>query len=459
VTGGGFNALACGVFAAAMGAVSLRCGAQTFDEALAQAYLYNPQLGVARQRLRETDEGVPRALSGWRPRVNIAGSIGVSAIQDSMDPVHDPERRVPQESALTVTQPVYTGGRVSAQVAQAEVTVRAQRAQLRATESAVLLAAASAYLDVARDQRVVALDRNNVQLLERTLRATEQQVAAGEVTETDAAQARARLADGRATLAVAEGQLASSQAIFQQQVGTLPGSLDLPYRHFTGLPPNRDVAVSLAVDNNFDVVAARETQEASRLGVDVARAGLYPTVTLQGMVGRVKETDVQAPHQRDNVAEATVQVSIPLYQGGLISAETRQAKEAAERARLQGDQAQRQARQLAITAWELLAAAAERVHEQRASVAANEIALRGITRQQEVGARTLLEVLNAQQELFAANVNLVSAQHDEVLSELRELAAVGRLTAEHLALPAPIYDPVRHYRETRDRWGGNTPAP
>ena len=205
-------------------ASALPCRAQSFDEALEQAYLYNPQLGAERQRLRETDEGVPRALSGWRPRVIFNGSVGGSLISDSLDTQHDPEKRVPQQLEATVTQPVYTGGRVSAQVAQAEATVRAQRAQLQATEAVVLLNAAGAYLDVARDQRVVGLDRSNVQLLERTLRASEQQVRAGEVTETDAAQARARLADGRAVLAGAEAQLGASRAAFEQQVGTPPGA-------------------------------------------------------------------------------------------------------------------------------------------------------------------------------------------------------------------------------------------
>ena len=433
--------------------------AQSFDDALARAYLYNPQLGTERARLRETDEGVPRALSGWRPRVVIDGNAGGSLYQDSIDQAHDPEKRVPVTVNGTVTQPLYTGGRVSAQVGQAEALVRAQRAQLLATESAVLLAAAGAYLDVARDQRVVGLDRANVQVLERTLRAAEQSARAGEVTETDAAQARARLADGRATLAGAEAQLAASRAMFEQQVGTAPGALDLPRRRLDGLPASRDLAVAQAVADNPDVAAARENQEATRLGIDVARAGLYPTVSLEGRVSRLRDTDVQALRQSDSIAEATVQFSVPLYQGGEISAQTRQAKEAAERTRLQRDQAQRQARQLAQSGWDVLAAAHERVRQQQASVAANEVAVRGITRQQSVGARTLIEVLNAQQELFTANVNLVSAEHDVMLGGLRLLSATGRLTAERLALPVPLYDPVRHYRAVRDRWGGATPSP
>lgn len=150
-----------------------------FDHALSQAYLYNPQLLVERQRLRETDEGVPRALSGWRPTVQLRGYAGGSAVFDNTDTAHSPERRLPQSIDLALSQPLYTGGRVGAQVGQAEALVLAQRATLRANEATVLLAAAMAYVDVARDARIVLLNRNQTVVLERTLHATEQEWAAG----------------------------------------------------------------------------------------------------------------------------------------------------------------------------------------------------------------------------------------------------------------------------------------
>lgn len=432
--------------------------AQSFEEALAQAYLYNPQLGAERKRLRETDEGVPRALSGWRPRVILNGSIGRSIVSDSIDP-HGIEHRYPQQATATLTQPVYTGGRVRAQVDQAEAQVRAERAQLQAVEAQVLLAAATAYLDVARDAQTVDLDRNNVAILDRTLHATELQVAAGEVTQADAAQARARVADARATLAAAQAQLATSRAAFEAQVGEPAGDLAVPQRFVPGLPATRESAVAEALASNFDVAAARETLAAARAGVDVARAGLHPTISLQGELARVKETDVQLPHQRDNVAEATVQLTVPLYQGGLVAAETRQARELADRSGLQRDLALRQARQLAAQSWDGLAASRERVRDAQDLVAANQVAARGIARQQSVGARTLIEVLNAQQELFSAQVALVSARHDALLQALRLMDATGRLSAEQLALPAAPYDPLRHYHEVRDRWGGTDIPP
>jgi outer membrane protein len=428
-----------------------------FDAALSEAYLSNPQLGVERRRLRETDENVPRALSGWRPHVLIDGSIGASAVFDNGDPTHQPERRVPQTSELSVTQPLYTSGRVTAQVGQAEALVAAERATLQATEAMVLLAAATAFLDVARDQRTVALNRNEEAVLERTLRATEQEFAAGAVTETDVDQTRARLADQRAMLAQAVATLGTSRAEFEQQVGQPPGDLALPTRTLD-LPPTLAVAITL-VPNNFDVVQSRAAQEASRQGIDIARAGLLPQVSAVVSVARDRETDVQLAHQRDNIAEATLRVRVPLYQGGEQAAEIRQAKEAASRTLLQIDVVLRQARRQVQTAWEQLEGARTRMDQYRQSRAANTVAERGVARQQSVGARTVLDVLNAQQERLTAEVNLVSAQHDAYVAGFQLQAATGQLSAAKLKLAVPIYDPEAHYQATRDRWYGTTPAP
>ncbi|HTZ71061.1 MAG TPA: TolC family outer membrane protein [Acetobacteraceae bacterium] len=428
-----------------------------FDAALSQAYLYNPQLQEARQQLRETDEGVPKALSGWRPRVTIEGYIGVSGQWDSMDPTHQPERRVPQESVLSITQPIYTGGRVHAQVGQADALVAAERAGLQATEAAVLLAAATAYLDVARDQRIVDLNRNEETVLERTLHASDQELAAGAVTQTDVAQARARLADQRARTAQAVASLGASRAAYEQQIGKPPGAAPLPDAAVV-VPANLDAALAL-VPANFDVVQSRAAQDAARQGIDIARAGLRPRLSMEFHAGRVKETDVQFPHQRDDIVETTVQLTIPLYQGGEDAAEIRQAKEEAARSLLQVDVVVRRARADIKEAWAALEGARTRVAEYQTSLAANGVAERGVARQQSVGERTLIEVLNAQQEQLAAEVNLVTAERDNMVAGLQVEAATGSLSARQLGLDVPLYDPLAHYAATRDRWYGTDPAP
>ncbi len=427
------------------------------DDALSQAYLYNPQLAAERGRLREADEGVPRALSGWRPRVTVQADLGTSAQFDSIDTVHKPERRVPQSQNLTVTQPIYTGGRVRAQVGQAEALVAAERAVLQATEASVLLAAATSYLDVARDQRTVELNRNQTAVLERTLRASEQQRAAGAATDTDVAQSRARLADQRARQAQAEAALSVSRAEFERVVGHPPAATPMPTRALD-LPPSLERATGL-LPGNFDVLQSRAAQEASRQGIDIARAGLRPRLSAELRGSHLAETDVQFFHQRDTIAEATLMLTVPLYQGGEQAAEIRQAKEAASRTLLQTDAVLRAAREQIEAAWAQLDGARARLDQFRQSRDANAIAERGVSRQQAVGERTRIEVLNAQQERLVAEVNLVSAERDAYVAGFTLQTATGQLSAARLGLPVRLFDPQAHYRDTRNRWYGTTPAP
>jgi TolC family type I secretion outer membrane protein len=427
------------------------------SQALAAAYATNPQLAVARAQLRETDESVPRALSGWRPNVTLSSEAGISALYDSLDTVHRPEHRLPNQEEAAISQPLYTGGQVTAQVAQAEALVRAQRAALQASEASVLLAAATAYLDVARDQQLVALNRNQVTVLEHSLKATEQAAAIGVVTQADAEQARARLADQVAQTANAEGALARSAAIYQQQIGEKPGTLAIPTTA-PAVPADRETVLSLVESANFDVAEARQAVEAARQGVDIARAGLLPKLSFKAAVAYVGNTDVQQYHERDGILEGDFDLTIPLYEAGKAAAETRQAKEAVARSTLQVDAVLTAARAQAMTAFDMLDAAHRRVAAFTRSIDANIVAERGIARQQGAGARTVLDVLNAQQELLAANVQKIAALRDEYVDTLQLLAFTGALSAAQLELPVPLYDPVAHYDATRDRWYGTDPA-
>ncbi len=428
-----------------------------FAGALSSAYTSNPLLLEQRRRLRQTDEGVPRALSGWRPRVTIDASGGVSAVFDRFDTRHQPERRVPQQAELLLTQPLYTGGKVRAQVTQAETLVLAERAGLQATEAQVLLQAATAFLDVALDERLLALNDNEARILARTLQASAQAGAAGALTQADVAQARARLADQQAVLAASVSALAIARAQYQQAVGEPAGALAMP--DFTpAIPRDLDAALALTSDN-FDVSQARAAVDASKAGVDIARAGLRPRIVFELYGARVAETEVQAPHQRDNVAEAAISIAIPLYQGGEQAAEIRQAKEAASVSLLQADVVIRQAGEEIRAAWAQLTSARSRIAAYNTSYEANLIAERGVERQHSVGQRTLIEVLNTQQEKLMAAVNVLTARHDALLASLRLAAATGRLDARALRLDVALYDPIAHYDETRDRWYGTQPAP
>ena len=223
------------------------------------------------------------------------------------------------------------------------------------------------------------------------------------------------------------------------------------------LPPGVAQALAL-LPGNFDVVQSRAAQEASRQGIDIARAGLRPRISAQVSGSHLAETDVQLFHQRDTIAEATLMLTVPIYQGGEQAAEIRQAKETAARSLLQTDTVLRQAREQIQTAWAQLEGARTRVEQYRTSRDANRVAERGIARQQSAGARTQIEVLNAQQERLAAEVNLVAAERDAYVAGFQLQAVTGQLSAERLGLGVKLYDPVKHYVETRNRWYGTTPA-
>jgi outer membrane protein len=432
--------------------------AMNFDDALAGAYESNPRLLAARRQLAQTDEGVPQALAGWRPRVTINGSFGGALFDDNMDPVNDPERRLPQQYALQLSQTIYAGGEVRARVRQAEAEVRAQRASLRATEAEVLLEAGSAYLDVLRDRQVVALTRHQVEVQANTVQASRVELAAGGLAAADLGQARARLATAQAQLAAAEASLSDSEAAFEHHVGQPPGALSTP-DHLVTLPPSRDSAISQALRDNPDVAQARSAVESGRQGIDVERARLLPHLSFNAALERLRDTDIQKLNQRDNAVQGTLDVTFPLYQGGGEYSRIRQAKERAYRLDDLLEEASRQARQLASSAWDQVQASRRRVAAEGEAIAGNQSAVRGYTAQQLVGARTLLDVLVTQQDLLASQVARVTAEHDLLVASLQLAAATGRLDASALALHVPIYDPETHYDQVRNRWIGTTPPP
>ena len=433
----------------------------SFTDALSLAYHTNPRLLAQRRQLDQTDEGVPQALSGWRPQVTVTGSIGPALYQNNIDPQHDPERRLPQDYELKLHQNIYTSGRIRAQTQQAEAQVSAGRANLRSTEAEVLLAAGSAYLDVVRDRQIVTLNRNQVRVQQDTVQASGVELAAGGLAPADLGQARARLGTAQAQLASAEATLATSEASFEHQVGQPPGELTTTARlvatPLVTLPPARDRAVALALAQNPDVAASVAALDASRRGVDVERAGLLPQFSLNGLFGRLRDTEIQELNQGVNAAQVTLDVSVPLYQGGAEYSRIRQAKEATYRLDNLLDEARRQARQLSASAWDDLQAARRRVAAEQDAVAGNQVAARGYAQQQRAGERTLLDVLVVQQDLLASEVAEVAAEHDALVARLQLAAAVGELDAAHLHLGGEVYDPAMHYDAVRGKWAGTTP--
>jgi outer membrane protein len=434
----------------AVTATAQQAAAQTLEETLIQTYQSNPTLSAARAQLRSVNEQVPQALSNWRPEVALRGSAG-QAYDDTDRPVDDSEGRTPASGDLVVTQPLYRGGRTIAGTERAENQVLAERSRLLSTEQDVLLSAITAYGDVWRDQSVLALNINNEQVLARQLEATQDRFDVGELTRTDVAQSESRLSGAVAGRIGAEGNLSTSRANFENVVGVYPLTLEQPQVPLA-LPAGREEVVEAAESTNPQVLATNYDELAAQRTVREVEGELLPSVSLEGSVGYQHERSSRG--SAGSSAEVLAVVSVPLYQQGAVSSRVRAAKQVASQQRLLVREAVRQAREDAISSWENLATARAQIAAFQQTVRANEIALEGVRQENEVGARTILDVLDAEQELLDAQVDLVGAQRDEFVASFQVLSAIGRMTAQDLGLATSIYDPQSDYQAVRESWFG-----
>jgi TolC family type I secretion outer membrane protein len=340
-----------------------------------------------------------------------------------------------------------------AQTRQAINTVESTRAQTLAVETAVFQAVAMAYLDVVRDQELVEVDRNNVEVLRKQLEATTDRFRVGEVTRTDVAQAESALAQAQGTLVAQQGTLEISRAEYVRAVGHPAGRLLLP-RDRPALPATREEALSLAANNNFSVISATFAELAARDNIDVVRGQLLPQISLVGSLSRSLGSSVIQNNLLEESASIIAQMTMPLYEGGAIYSQTRQAEQTVGQRRSQVDDARRAAVQTATQFWATLEAGRASVKSFSAAVRAAQIALAGVQQQALVGTSTTLDVLVQNQQLLTTQSQLVTAEHDTALAEFNLAAAVGRLIAPELNLPVRLYDMERHYREVKDKWAG-----
>jgi outer membrane protein len=426
--------------------------AETLEEALAKAYATNPNLLAGQARLRATDEGVAQALSGWRPTLTITGSAGVQQ-QNSNASFPTEQHRQPRQGALQLNQPLYRGGRTTAGTEQAEDNVLAERGRLANTEQTLFFNVVTAYMNVVQAQSVLDLNRSNEQRLKRELDATNDRFNVGELTRTDVAQAEARLSGAVSDRIQAEGDLASARAVYQTQVGELPSSLANPPDPAGTLPANLNDTISTALANNPNVITADFVQQASHANIDVVRGALLPSLNLTGTLQHEDDTLSTADKWRDT-ATALVQLNVPIYEGGVVWSQLRQAYETDRQNRQLLDQARRDARELATRSWDAWQTARSRVGSLRDQVQANQLALDGVRQEALLGSRTVLDVLNAEQELLNSQVALVRADHDAVIAAYQVRSAVGTLTAQGMSLPVTLYDPSQNYRQVRNKWIG-----
>ena len=431
--------------------------AETLEEVLSATYNTNPTLLARRARLRATDEGVPRALSNWRPTVRWVGEAGRGRYESNQATAGREQHRSPTSSSLTVSQPLYRGGRTVAATDQAEANVLAERAALQATEQTQLLAAASAFLNVVRDEAVLKLNVNNEQVLRRQLEAAQERFRVGEITRTDVSQAEARLARAVADRVAAEGALQNSRANFINVVGRPPESPEPP-QQAVAVPADFNEIKATTLAKNPNILAAELTAQSAKDGIDLVRGELLPTLSLNGEYSRALDSarfGADVNKSESEALEATLQLSVPLYEAGEAYSRLRAQKHTYGQRRIEADQARRDALETGTRAWEDLQSARARIKSFESQIRASEMALAGVEEEAKVGSRTVLDVLDAEQELFDARVSLVRAQRDEMVAAFQLKSALGDLTAQGLALKVDAYDPVQHYEGVRGKWIGS----
>lgn len=439
--------------------------AETLNSALIQAYQNNPSLNSQRAAVRATDENVPQALSGYRPRVSITATGGeqsmssttkINAVSPNLPATYSTLSgyNSPVSAGVTATQTLFNGFQTANRTRQAEAQVLAARATLYVTVQNVLLNAVTAYMNVLRDGAILDLQKRNVEVLQEQLRQTRDRFNVGEVTRTDVAQSESSLAAGRSQVLTAQANYTTAVATYRQIIGSNPGKLTAgtPVDRFS--PRNINRAIAVGIGSHPSVAAAQYNVDVAQQQVKVAEGALYPTLSVQGSFQKNWLSQQILSIMESYNASVLGTLSVPIYQGGAEYSLIRQAKETLGQRRLDLDTARDQVRQSILAAWGQLDAAKANIEATTAQVQASEIALNGVREEARVGQRTTFDVLTAQQTLVNARVSLVTAQRDRVVASYSLLSAVGRLLPEVLGLHVPVYRAQVHYEQVRDSWAG-----
>ena len=426
---------------------------ETLMDALSATYQTNPQLDAERARSRATDENVSQAQGQFRPTITGNANYGGSTQRvRPADPFFPDGSYSPHSWGVTVNQPIFRGFRTINGINVAEAQVRGERETLRNTEQTVLIGAITAFMDVVRDEAILSLRENNRKVLADTLKSTQDQFRVGEVTRTDVAQSEASLAAAVSAIELAKANLKGSRANYERWVGHPPGTLVEPRSITRLLPKSIDEAVSIAEKETPTVLAAMYNEQAARFNVELIRGQLLPTLSVQGTF-----EDSGQPSRITNdqqVATVTGQLSVPLYEQGIVYSQVRQAKHQQIAALQEIQRSKVEAHANAIAAWSQDLAAHAQLTSDQEAVRSNKIALTGVREEEKVGQRTHIEVLNAEQAYLNAQVNLVGTRHNVIVNDYALMQAIGRLNVQEIGGSDQVYDTEQNYFEVRRKWWG-----
>jgi len=430
----------------------LAASAETISGALAKAYQYNSSLNASRAGVRVTDEGVAIAKSGWRP--TITGSADANYVNTRVSGAN-----VKTSSAsvgIVINQSLFDGFQTKNNVAAAESQVKASVESLRNTEENTLFNAATAYMNVIRDRQIAVLTEQNLQFLTEQARAARSRFEVGEGTRTDVAQADASRASAVASLSAARAQALASAATYHQVVGDEPGKLKPASPLAKLLPSSLEAAFAIASNEHPAILATQHLVDAAAFSVKSAEGALLPQLSASAGISEdyINRNPSQGQNGNSTSANIGATLTIPIYSGGRTMAVVRQNKESLGEARIQVDVSRDQVRQAVASAWSQYTAAQQSVAANKQVIDAAQLALNGVIEERNVGQRTTLDVLNAQATVITAKINQANSEHDVVVASYAILSAVGRLSAERLALQVTKYKPEEHYNAVKDKWIG-----
>ncbi|WP_349437824.1 TolC family outer membrane protein [Pararhizobium sp. A13] len=432
--------------------------AETIYGAMEKAYQNNPDLNAVRAGLRATDEGVPIAKSGYRPRISATATGTLTRLESELSPLAGGGTATEDfhtgSAGITITQQIFDGFQTLNNVRAAEANVFSSRETLKGNEISILLAAAQSYANIARDQRIVSIRKQNLAFLKEQLNAAKARLDVGEGTRTDVSQAEAELASAQALLVNAVAQLKQSEAVYVQIVGDAPKGIKQPVPASKALPKSLDQAVATGLREHPTIAAAQYNVDAAGYGVKSAEGTMLPGVVVQGALTRNTGNSPGTGGLDGNTASITARLEIPLYQGGAEYGQIRQAKERLGQQRILVDSARAEVQQTIVTAHAQLEAALANITANKSQVSAANMALDGVIEERKVGQRTTLDVLDAQQSVLVAEESLVASQRNAVVASYSLLAAMGRLTIKSQGLQVAEYRAEEHYEAVKDKWFG-----
>lgn len=419
-------------------------GADTLTDALRLAYETNPTLILNRAALRATDETVALARSGRRPQLSLQASAAAAN-----SPAFAGTATETYSASLNASLTLLDGGRSRDAVEAAKLAVQAARASLQNIEQSVMLSAAQAFLTVRRDQQIVALARNNVDVLKQQVQAAEDRLAVGAATRTDVAQTKARLAAAQAVLAANRGALAIGAENYIAVVGTAPVNLAYPPR-LPDIPGSLASAEEIALRSHPLMVASHLSEQVAAIDLRRARNARRPTLSAGASVTYTESYIAGVNLTAGDSSRLSLTLNQPIYGGGALSAAVRQAGAVLERRMAETSNTRSQVRQQVAASWFQLQIARASISANRLQIEASQFAFEGISEEAKLGAGTVLDTLNAKQEVLTAQNSLITAMHDERVAAYGLLAAMGLLSPENLDLGIELYDSTENFNRVQN---------